>query len=346
MTKKKLTAVGAHVYAGGFTLGVREHFDVLAHFEHSKFGAETVTKNLGIPIHLYDEDGWPTSNYFPIDFVYCNPPCAAWSQANPTNIDRWHKDERLQFHDACFDLISSMQPHVFAMESVRGMYTKGKSLVMDMVMKARNMGYAPYFLLVDSKYHGTPQNRKRFFLVLSRVEISWQQTNKYPITAGSVWDQRNQYTDDATPNLNGKQRWHTILDKVEPGEQMRKAFDREFPELIGQTGVSGRGSMMLRKLDLDDQAQTFTGDCKTIHPTENRLLTAGEAALLSGFPPDYEFHGSVGGKFNQIARGVLPKVGEYVGHQVERAIRRAWHPATYDPREITVYSDSVDERIV
>src|SRR6185369_10322557 len=82
MSKKKPTALGAHIYAGGFSLGVRRHFDVLCHFEEWKFGVATVEQNLKIPVHVGEPSTWPINEYTGyVDFVYCNPPCAPWSRA-------------------------------------------------------------------------------------------------------------------------------------------------------------------------------------------------------------------------------------------------------------------------
>lgn len=68
------------MFAGGFTLGVREYFDVLCHLEDGKFGVETAKKNLKIPIHQ-DCRSWPLEDLGRVDLVYCNPPCSPWSTA-------------------------------------------------------------------------------------------------------------------------------------------------------------------------------------------------------------------------------------------------------------------------
>jgi len=49
---KKPTALGCQIYAGGFTLGVRRYFRVLAHLELNNYGVSTVARNLPrLPIH-------------------------------------------------------------------------------------------------------------------------------------------------------------------------------------------------------------------------------------------------------------------------------------------------------
>jgi len=57
--RRRPTAVGAYIFAGGFTLGVREYFDVLCHLEDGPYGIATVRHNLPeLPIYI-EEPSWP-----------------------------------------------------------------------------------------------------------------------------------------------------------------------------------------------------------------------------------------------------------------------------------------------
>lgn len=343
-----MKALGAHIYAGGFSLGVRKHFEVVAHFESGDFGVETVQNNLGLVVH---QKPWPVESFTQIDLVFCNPPCAPWSQASSGRANTWDKDDRLSCQHECFALLEDLDPKIWMLESVRGLYTKGRSLVMDFVMRAQAMGYCAYFVLCDAQEHGVPQSRRRFFLVFSKYEITWQPTKSPAVTVGEALARLGSDLDPRRTRIPRHLNWGKIVDKVEPGEYVKNAFDREYPEFIGvpaadhkeKTGEKiGRGSFLLRRADPDDVAQTFTGDCKTIHPTEDRFITVGEAAALSGFPPDYGFAGTTSRGYNQVARGVLPPVAEYMADMARRAIDRAWHPQTMDPREVKVYRDEVE----
>lgn len=337
-----MKAVGCHIYAGGFSLGVRKHFDIVAHFEDGKFGTETVEKNLGIPIYQ-KSDGWPDLGG--IHLVYCNPPCAPWSASSVGRSFAWFDDPRVSCVDDCFSLLDRLQPRVWCMESVRGLYNRGKSKVMELVMQAMERGYCAYFILCDAVEHGVPQKRRRFFLVLSQYEIKWSPTDKKPCTSGQVLGKLTRDPDTRRTTWNGKCRWHHIVNKVKPGETMKQTFIAEFPELVG-VPKCGRGSFMLRRLDPDGPAQTFTGDVKTFHPTEDRFLTVGEAAVLCGFPRSYRFVGPTGLRYNQMARGVLPPVAEYVADMVATSIKARRKPSQMDPREVMVFRDSIQIRNV
>jgi len=337
-----MKALGAHIYAGGFSLGVMEHFDVVGHCEDGAFGVETAVNNLGVPIYQ-KSDGWPTLD--DIALIYCNPPCAPWSASSVGRANTWDRDDRLACQHDCMELFLRHQPKVFMMESVRGMYTKGKSMVMEFVMDAMNHGYATYFILCDANNHGVPQNRRRFFLVFSKVEITWQPTARLEIPSGDALAKMTTPGDTRKTEMRTGIKWQSIVDKVPQGGTMKQTFADEFPELIG-VPKCGRGSFMLRRLDPNGPAQTFTGDVKTFHPDEDRFLTIQEAAVLSGFPEDYKFSGATGLGYSQIAKGVLPPVAEYMAQQIKIAIERDWHPATLDPREVTIGRDEVEVAIV
>ena len=80
---KKLNAVGSYIFAGGFTLGVSKHFNVLAHLEDGAYGVSSARKNFPkLPIHT-DPSTWPLKKLAgTADLVYGNPLCAAWSDLN------------------------------------------------------------------------------------------------------------------------------------------------------------------------------------------------------------------------------------------------------------------------
>jgi len=93
-SKPKPKAVGAYIFAGLFTVGVCEHFDVLCHLEDGPFGVATARKNWpDMPIHT-DPATWPTKELRRegVTLIYCNPPCAPWSKAAPSPPWLWIGD--------------------------------------------------------------------------------------------------------------------------------------------------------------------------------------------------------------------------------------------------------------
>jgi len=114
----QLTALAADVFAGGFSLGVQRYFRVLAHFEENSYGVATARRNFPkMPIHV-GFDKWPLDEYRgKVNFVFANPPCAAWSVAGYTKTrgtDKWRTDPRVDCSRKCFSLLKELHPEVYA----------------------------------------------------------------------------------------------------------------------------------------------------------------------------------------------------------------------------------------
>ena len=109
-----MKALGTYIFAGGFTLGVSKHFDVDAHFE-SKPGLYKKTFKANFPdIPVYEgEDDWPRKKFKnKIDFVYCNPPCAPWSNLGGAQkgAGAWRDDPRIKCWRDSFNLLKDLKP--------------------------------------------------------------------------------------------------------------------------------------------------------------------------------------------------------------------------------------------
>jgi DNA (cytosine-5)-methyltransferase 1 len=72
----------------------------------------------------------------------------------------------------------------------------------------------------------------------------------------------------------------------------------------------------------DRPAITITRECGHVgngrysHPEQDRLVTVREMALLQGFPPDYQFHGPLSAKYNQIGDAVPPMISELLAEHI------------------------------
>lgn len=337
---RKLTAVGAYIFAGGFTLGVREHFKVLCHLEEGDYGVKTCQRNMpSLPIHVGPET-WPLDDLAKVrpDFVYGNPPCAAWSVAGygPTRgTDKWKTDPRVNCTRKYFQLLAALEPKVWAWESVTQAYTKGFDFCMDLARQARDLGYSTTFLLHNAKYCGLPQVRKRFFMVCHRVPFY----PRPPSFGGEEWGE------PPTPvqvlkgvskegRLRGSGGWPIkmctpeVMAKIKPGERLLTYWKREVAgddpskwERNSNGSVKGRPSFGHCRLPEDRPGGAVVGYA-LIHPIEDRFIGPKEMQVLSGFPESYEFTPERGpANASEIARGVCPPVGAWLAGEVKAAIR-------------------------
>jgi site-specific DNA-cytosine methylase len=316
----KPVALGANIFAGGFSLGVSKHFKLLGHLEHDDYGAATSSRNLKVPIYV-GTDQWPDK--LPVrklDFLYSNPPCAIWSVASGRDGDNWRQDPRLQRIRDIFALVKRYQPDVWCWESVCQAFSKGREFVEELADEAKKLGYSATYLLIDAAYLGTPQHRKRFFLVLHRVAIDWKAPPfSHTRTAGEAL--RGIKPDMTRISNLGNRIEGKILKHTKPGELLSRVYDRiiKKPKLGSRGQKLGRPSFLKRRLDPKVPATTVIGNAM-FHPTANRFLAVNETAALCGYPQSWSWPKSDG--HNLIARGVMPPVGEWLARHVAAAVKR------------------------
>lgn len=317
------TAVGAYIFAGGFTLGVRKHFDVQAHFEESMYGVQSSVKaNPGLEV-FDKEQFWPLDRFHGVDFLYCNPPCAPFSQAGATmrgGNDAWKTDPRLKCWRNCFVALEAIQPKVFAIESVVRALTAARSFVGELAVLAHQMGYAVTHVLMDAQNHGMAQRRKRYFFVAHKVALDFQPPVGEPCT---VYDLLETVTDPGyTP------KWKDpVQEALMPFCPSHFSFRKIWEEYYttegrgrnAQGGIVGRPRLFIHRVDGHGTIGTITGDY-FVHPSLDRFMGINELKVLNGFPEDYWFEGNPAGHFSLLSRGVCPPVAEWLAENVARAI--------------------------
>jgi site-specific DNA-cytosine methylase len=326
----KPTAIGVYIFAGGFTLGVEKHFQILAHFEDDGYGASSfAAARPKVPIYI-GPDGWPWDEYAGVDFLYGNPPCAAWSPLGPRiqrGEDAWKTDVRVDCAKAQFNLLELMQPKVWAWESVPQAFSRGRPLVDYFTRRAHALGYDVSYVLHNAMHLGAFQHRKRFFFVAHRMSIRWQPLWLEAPTASAAIA--------ATPRTDVNQENceyypTSILRRIPAGDPVRPWIEKIIEEKLAaakKRGIKpenvklpGRASFGVRRCPDDRVCGAVIGD-SMIHPTEHRFLTVAEQLHLCGFPVDYPLQGNRDQKTKLLGRGVMPPVARWLAGNVARALK-------------------------
>lgn len=322
-------AVGAHIYAGGFTCGVRGKFNVLCHLEHSGYGAPVVNLNWpDLPIHAGGPASWPAvwpKGAGRVRFMYANPPCAIWSTASHGRESGWADDPRLGMHKDIFHYaMDVVQPDVLVIESVPPSFVKGREYINWLMSQAGEKGYSTTVAMHNAKWLGVPQQRSRIFYVFHKVDIAWEHPEfTTPKTVrqalrGIRPSKKNGY-DTTMP-----EKYAYWAAKCGPGEGLQKAFDRENPNpKRGERGqVIGRPAFLDHRSPWDEPAGVVIGG-KPIHPAENRWMAQEEVAAICGFPKDFKWpRGSFNDITGYMSRGVMPPVAEWLAENIARALER------------------------
>lgn len=348
MAKREPTALGAYIFAGGFSVGVRKHFRLLAHFEEGMYGVETAQHNLPeLRGKVYtDPKTWPISEYAgAVDFLFANPPCAPWSVCSAGRKIPWRLDPRTGCAQRVFDLLGKIQPSVWAWESVRPAFSKGREMVDEMVKQAHRMGYHATALMVEGTRHGVPQKRPRFFLVLSKYELPWSPTRVRGVpTVGDAFAKKFA---SHTITKEGSKFFMRLVKKTKPGQRTAALFNQLYPERVAEgerTGewVRGRPSFQNIRLEADKPSCVLTGGAKQIHPTEDRFITVEESGALCGYPRGFRFLGSVGKQYQQVAQAVMPPVGEYIARMARAGIDARKKVRETKFERVEIFTDHVD----
>lgn len=337
-----LNAIGAHIYAGGFTVGVREHFNVLAHLEHAAYGSEVVKLNFpDLPIYAGGPENWPTS--WPKGaarprFLYANPPCAIWSGASAGRACRWQDDPRLQFHHDIFGYaLDTVGVDVLAMESVVPVFTKGREHVDELTNVASKSGYSTTVVLHDAQWLGVPQTRKRCFLVFHKIEITWTHPPfGEPMTVRKAFQKlklrKPIYKLDLSENSWGggakettRKNWVNIALAAGPGERLAAVFDRLNPNpILGNRGqILGRPGFIYARAPWDKPCGVVMQG-SLLHPDEPRVLHQDELAAICSFPKSWRWPSGVdySAVSGYMSRGVMPPVGAWLAENVARALEK------------------------
>lgn len=309
-----LQALGCNIFAGGFTLGVLDYFDVVAHLEHNNYGQNALNRNLPSIETLLPP--WP--NFNKIDFIYCNPPCSVWSQAGNGKTINWWDDIRLSCYNDSFNTILN-EPKVLAIETVLASWRKAPEFFLEKSLRANDLGYHATILLHDGQYLKLPQVRRRMFLILSKVHLPWNTYTPYPKIPcdQALLNPPINTKNDVSASITEHAQF-LLYNRTASDNTLLKVHDR-----LGYT--SGRGSC--RPIFISScckpgkPAPTLLHPMHP-HPTEPRYLSINEMSRLTGFPDwwDWDVKGSVSAKASLIARGVTPPVGRWLAGFIHNAL--------------------------
>lgn len=244
-----------------------------------------------------------------IDLLAGGVPCPPFSVAGK---QLGADDERDLFPEA-LRLIGECEPRAVLIENVKGIfYPKFDEYRTEVVQRLSSMGYKTWWRLVQSSDYGVSQLRPRAILVGIKEpwasSFSWPEP--HPEKAESVGDLLH---DAMSANgWTGADEWAAQADKIAPtlvgGSKKHGGAD------LGPTraklawdalGVDGKG--------LADSAP----DCNF---SGKPRLTVGMAALVQGFPSDWQFAGRKTAAYRQVGNAFPPPVAKAIGKAIKEAL--------------------------
>lgn len=297
--------------AGGQALGLEQAgFEHVALIEIDSSACATLRKNRPAwNVIEGDVKAFSANEYRDIDLVAGGVPCPPFSVAGK---QLGHEDDRDMFPEA-IRIVKECNPKAVMLENVRGLFDpKFEAYRNKIKRQLSRLGYRCFWELLQTNHYGVPQLRPRTVLVALKREYA--PYFKWPVgvvapppTVGQLllgemksngWEGAEAWAEQANgiaPTLVGGSKKHGGAD-LGP-TRAKLAWER--------LGVDGLG--------LADEApqQGFLGMPR---------LTVRMAALVQGFPTEWEFVGKKTPAYRQVGNAFPPPVARAIGTAIINAL--------------------------
>lgn len=159
--------------AGGFSLGaIAAGHNIAGSIEIDRFASETYVTNFPNVPHFQNSlsdctDRWLKTKFSGVDLVIGGPPCQGFSVAGPSQYGM--KDERNELILEMARVVKLLKPKRAVLENVRGILSgrlsRGDSALCAYIEALKLAGYVSQIYQLNSADFGTPQLRRRVFVV-------------------------------------------------------------------------------------------------------------------------------------------------------------------------------------
>lgn len=268
----------------------------------------------------------------PLALLAGGVPCPPFSMAGKQLGEH---DERDLF-PVMLDMAEELNPRAVMIENVRGLLEPREKFAdyrARILARLEGMGYRPLmWKVLEARDYGVPQLRPRSILVaMQEPEALYfrpPQGVKHEFTVAEALDESMQKRFAASKR---KDAWDYYL------KWKRKAEERGTvaPTLVGGSKKHGgadlgptRAKRAWFELGVDahgvaDALGETTKEDRDLFGERGPKLTVAQAALIQGFPEDWEFKGRKTAAYRQVGNAFPPPVAQAVGESVIAALKAA-----------------------
>ena len=340
-----LKAIDFFCGSGGMTFGLeRAGIDVLAGIDIDQECQKTYETNN--PKSFFVNDDVQTMDIKVLEktlnieknddnvvFIACSP-CQYWSQIN-TKRDKSHTTKNLLIDFQKF--VSFYNPGYIIIENVPGLKSSGESILPDFMKFLKKNKYNFDHRIINAIHYGVPQQRKRFLLIASRVNLDITLPEKseaeHPIvkdylgpqngfpkvSAGHKDETDFQHSVAGLSELNLKRIQQTSLN----GGTRSDWKDDPNLQVPAYVGKDNDFRDVYARMSWDKPAPTLTtrflsfSNGRFGHPEEDRGISIREGATLQTFPKSYKFYGKNRESIaRQIGNAVPPELARRIGKAI------------------------------
>lgn len=268
-----------------------------------------------------------------IDVLISCAPCTGFSQKQSRN--HISDDPRNKLVERTGVFAEAWKPKYIVIENVKELLRGKHNHHFHGLHRALTaLGYEIFAEIHDLKDFGLPQSRIRSLIIAKlggRLDLHLPRVAQArtvrdaighlpPIRAGETHVSDSMHT---TPSMNehslARMRaiphdggsWTDIPEKLAhlriPSMNVKKPGS--FPDIYGRLAWNKVAPTITREC-------SHPGNGRYAHPEQDRLLSVREMALLQGFPPDYQFMGSLSFKYRQIGDAVPPMISAMIAELI------------------------------
>ena len=296
---------------GGQALGLEQAgFTHVALVEIDKNACSTLRKNRpGWNVIESDVKEFSVISYYYIDLLAGGVPCPPFSIAGK---QLGHDDERDLFPEA-LRLAKECDPKAIMIENVRGILDKKFILYRkNIIENLNNLGYIGKWELIHTHHYGVPQIRPRAVLIAMKRE--YYQYFKLPpgVVAPPPTVGQLLYSEMASKGWLGAAKWAEQANDIAPtlvgGSKKHGGAD------LGPT----RARLAWEKLGVDGRG--IANEPPDIDFSGMPRLTIKMAALVQGFPRNWEFAGLKTAAYRQVGNAFPPPVAKIIAAAIYKAL--------------------------
>jgi DNA (cytosine-5)-methyltransferase 1 len=315
-----LTSIEICAGAGGQAVGLEAAgFDHVALVEFDRHACATLRTNRPYWNTIQDDvTQWHASGYRgTVDLLAGGVPCPPFSIAGK----QLGADDDRDLFPAAVRLVRECQPKAVMLENVRGLLEERfDPYRADLDRQLTEEGYVSSWRLLNACDFGVPQLRPRTVLVAIRGDIapffSWPKEGLKPApTVGEAL-----YEQMASRGWRRAKAW-------------AKSANRIAPTLVGGSLKHGGPDLGPTRARAAWAALGVNGKVLAAEPPPRAFsgqpsLTVHMAAILQGFPPEWQFSGAKTHAYRQVGNAFPAPVAKAVGSKIAAAIRAAARAAS------------------
>jgi DNA (cytosine-5)-methyltransferase 1 len=309
----EFTSIEICAGAGGQAIGLEQAgFEHLALVEIESIACETLRLNRpNWNVINKDVKDFSATQYKNVDLFAGGVPCPPFSIAGK---QLGHLDERDLFPEA-IRLVKECSPKAVMLENVRGLLNiKFKEYRRHILDEFYKMGYQCDWRLFNASHYGVSQLRPRAILVALKKEyfdhFEWPPKNiEPPLTVGELL-----YDEMASSGWENVDNWKLIANTIAPtivgGSKKHGGAD------LGPT----RAKQAWALLGVDGKG---LADVPPVNGSKAMpRLTLKMAALVQGFPKDWQFAGKKTPAYRQVGNAFPAPVAKAIGLSIKKAIKK------------------------